>query len=266
MEAASLLRELKEGRIMPREAFPQLAEHVSVLFVPEQELRIRTESGEGLVVFTSLETAVLFEKEVKVKEKDALAFVQQALRDHHEMILFNPNHESMLVLHKNDMKLLMREYAMNVLKRRGGAYVPMRPQGEPLFIPVPDGGVFLPAYLDEREGNGIHTEYRCVPMNWHTIAEYCRIFEAEAVFLQMGYPEQIGIQVAYLEQLKRSESPVKRMKWAGRFWFLFAFILMALAFTVGLNEWLIAIYAVLGVVILVGNLVAERRRNRVKRT
>ncbi|ANC75668.1 hypothetical protein ABE65_001960 [Fictibacillus phosphorivorans] len=266
MEPALLLNQLKDGTLEPKHAFPQLASKVKYLLLPESELRIKTDEGEGPVVFTDAEAVHAFQAHLNTKRTDALTVLKTTLRNKQQLLLINPNHESMVVLRKDDMKLLMREYAIRELKKRGGANILLTVEGQLRFIELPDGAKVLPVYLSEADGKQVYPEDHCLPLSWHDIVVNCKKYNAEAAFLQMGHEEQIGLNYSYLDQLEGKSWAHTATSWAMKLWFAGAFLGLFINYFIGnLNEWLIAFYLWFGIIIFIVGFFSARKRDKVKK-
>ncbi|MDM5318073.1 hypothetical protein QUF49_18910 [Fictibacillus sp. b24] len=110
----------------------------------------------------------------------------------------------------------------------------------------------MPVYLNEEEGKQVFPEDHCLPLSWHDIVVNCKKFNAESAFLQMSHEEQVGLGYPYLKQLEGKSWPHAAASWALKIWFAGAFLGLFITYAIGsLNEWLIAIYVWLGIIIFI---------------
>jgi hypothetical protein len=131
-----------------------------------------------------------------------MQILQGILRSGLEGIVFNPGHDSQLVLSQDLTKLLFREYALNEFRTSGGAWVPT--QGESLLASELDETTrVVPVYVTERDAQTIASKCGGIATfhPWHSVRSRCREVLAEAAYLQFGFAEQIGVHMDYVNEL-----------------------------------------------------------------
>jgi hypothetical protein len=203
------IRAVKEGNSDPAEVFPQLARNVTQFFLPFREpgsepytMQLRHENQRFGVVFTDPEIAASFAGGGQsVQSVCAFEAIQVVIRQDLDGLIFNPDHTAGMKLDPQMVRLLYREYALEVMSKSAGAWV--RVKADQIWIvELKRGLITVPIYLTESDAGEIGSDQGGAPelRPWADIRRQCRLAGAEA-YLQFGHPEQCGVPRHYMVDL-----------------------------------------------------------------
>jgi hypothetical protein len=203
------IRAVKEGNSDPAEVFPQLARNVTQFFLPFREpgsepytMQLRHENQRFGVVFTDPEIAASFAGGGQsVQSVCAFEAIQVVIRQELDGLIFNPDHTAGMKLDPQMVRLLYREYALEVMSKSAGAWV--RVKADQIWIvELKRGLITVPIYLTESDAGEIGSDQGGAPelRPWADIRRQCRLAGAEA-YLQFGHPEQCGVPRHYMVDL-----------------------------------------------------------------